>query len=115
MSGARGAGALVDRVGFQKLGQASDEAGGTISAFAEIFVCRAKIFHMRGGESVIAGRLEGRHTIIIRVRASADARTVTADWRVVDKRSGQVYAVRDVTPSDDRAYIDFLAESGVAT
>lgn len=114
MSGIRGAGALQDRLGFQKLGEASDGAGGVISSFAEIFVCRARIMHQRGGEGILAGRLEGRHTIVARVRASTDARAVTSDWRVVDKRSGTVYAVRDVTPSDDRAYIDFLCESGVA-
>jgi SPP1 family predicted phage head-tail adaptor len=114
MSGKRGAGALYESVTFQAQGSTTDGAGGVLTSFSDVFSCRAAFFHQRGGEGVLAGRLEGRHTIVIRIRSSAVARTVTTDFRVVDKRLGTIYAVRDVTPSDDRLYIDFLCESGVA-
>lgn len=114
MSGKRGAGALYESVLFQSQGSTADGAGGVLTSFSDVFSARAAFFHQRGGEGVLAGRLEGRHTIIIRVRASTASRDVSTDWRIIDKRLGTVYAIRDVTPSDDRAYVDFLCESGVA-
>jgi hypothetical protein len=40
---------------------------------------------------------------------------VTTDWRVRDVRTGTIYNIRDITPSDDRAFLDFLVQSGVAS
>ncbi|WP_353641323.1 phage head closure protein [Mesorhizobium sp. WSM2239] len=111
-----GAGDLFERVGFDKHGTASDGAGGTISAFVEQFTRRAEFIHLRGGEAVLAARLQGRHTQIIRVRADSETRTVTTDWRISDKRlAGVVYNIRDITLSKDRAFLDMLCERGVAT
>jgi SPP1 family predicted phage head-tail adaptor len=75
----------------------------------------AEFIHLRGGEAVIAGRLQGRHAVVMRVRASALTREVGADWRVIDAR-GTAYAVRDITvhPKGDRQWLDLLCESGVA-
>ncbi len=74
----------------------------------------AEYVHLRGGEAVIAGRLQGRHPQIIRVRASALTREIKTDWQVTDARTGTVYAVRDVTPEVDRAWISLFCESGMA-
>jgi hypothetical protein len=109
-----GGGDLFEHVGFDKHGTASDGAGGTITAFVEQFTRRAAYIHLRGGETVMAARLAGRHSQIIRVRSDSSTRTVTTDWRISDKRSGAVFNIRDITPSTDRAFIDFLAERGVA-
>ena len=114
MSGKRGGGSLYESVLFQSQGSTADGAGGVLTGFSDIFSCRAAFFHQRGGEAIMAGRLEGRHTVIIRVRSSAAVRSATPDWRIVDKRAGTIFAIRDVTPSDDRLYLDFLCESGVA-
>lgn len=110
-----GAGHLYQRVAFEKKGTASDGAGGTTTAWTEQFQCRAGYTHLRGGESVMAARLEGTHSIVIRVRASSQTRAVTTDWRVKDVRTETIYNVRDITPSDDRAFLDFLVQSGVAS
>lgn len=109
-----GAGDLYQHVGFDKQGTASDGAGGTITAFVEQFTRRAAYIHLRGGEAVMAARLEGRHTQIVRVRSDSQTRAVTTDWRITDKRSGAVFNIRDITPSDDRRWLDFLAEKGAA-
>jgi SPP1 family predicted phage head-tail adaptor len=110
-----GAGDLYYRVAFDKQGTGSDSAGGTRTAFVEQFQCRAAYMHLTGGETVMAARLAGQHQQIIRVRSSTDSRQVTAGWRVRDVRSGTVFNVRDVTPSTDRMWIDFLCQSGVAS
>jgi hypothetical protein len=62
----------------------------------------------------MADRLQGQHTQIVFIRRSAGARLVTTDWRVHDLRSGTKYNIRDITITEDRMYIDFLCQSGVA-
>lgn len=109
-----GAGDLIHRVSFEKRDQSSDGAGGTTTAYSAQFTVSAVYIHMRGGEAVMAGRLEGRHSLVVRVRSSANTRLVTTDWRMRDMRTGEVFNVRDITRTEDRAWIDFLGESGVA-
>lgn len=111
----KGAGALIERVGFEEPVAGSDGGGGTLDGFAERFTCRAGYIHLRGGESVLAARLAGQHSQIIRVRSSSQSRAVTTDWRIVDKRAGTVFNIRDVSPTADRGYVVFLCQSGVAT
>lgn len=110
-----GAGELRERIAFDKRSTSSNGAGGTTTAFSEQFVVWAGYTHLRGGETVMAARLDGRHPVVVRVRASTQARLVTTDWQARDKRTGVAYNIRDVTPTTDRAFIDFLCESGVAT
>lgn len=110
-----GAGDLYERIGFASQAAASDGAGGTTTAYAEQFTRRAAFVHLRGGEAVLAARLEGRHAQIIRVWRDSQTRMVTTDWRIEDKRSGDLFNIRDITPSDDRLWLDFLCEKGVAT
>ncbi len=89
--------------------------GNTESTWTEQFAVRAAYIHLRGGEAVQAARLAGRHVQVIRVRASTATRTITTDWRAVDKRNGDIFNIRDVTHDNDRRFIDLLAEKGVAT
>lgn len=123
------AGALIQKVAFDKRETGNPDSpvdyGNTLEEWVEQFSCRAAFIHLRGGESVIAARLQSQHIQVIRVRASDASRAVTPDWRVRDERTGvfdtngkwtgNSFNVRDVTPSDDRQFIDFLCESGVAT
>lgn len=109
-----GAGDLYHRVAFDRRAEVDDGMGNTQSEWVEQFQCRAAYRHLRGGESVMAGRLEGKHTQIITVRASSQTRTITSDWRVRDARSGGAFAIRDVTHETDRQWISLLVERGVA-
>ncbi len=78
------------------------------------FSARAGYIHLRGGEAVQAARLENRHPQVIRVRASDRTRQITADWRVRDERTGDEFAIHDVTQTTDRRWVDLLCERGVA-
>lgn len=109
------AGAMFHTVGFEKKSASTDGLGGTQSTWAEDFNCRAEFIHVRGGETVMAARLEGRHTQVIRVRSFSDSRSVTTDWRIVDKHTNEIYNIRDITPTKDRRKLDMLCERGVAT
>jgi len=106
-----GAGDLRERVTFQQRGTASDGAGGTVTTFTDQFTVSAQFVHLRGGESVMAARLEGVHTQVIRVRRSSDTRKAGHDWRIVDARAGTEFNIRDITPTDDRAFLDFLVDT----
>lgn len=105
---------LYYKVNCQKRVAQSDEYGNTVSDFATQFAVRAAYRHLRGGETVIASRLESKHPVVITVRASSQTRQISSDWRLVDARDGTEWAVRDVTPETDRQFISFLCESGVA-
>lgn len=109
-----GAGDLYYRVAFDKRAEVDDGYGNTQSDWVEQFQCRAAYRHLRGGESVMAGRLQGRHSQVIIVRASSQTRQVSTDWRVRDVRDGTVFNIRDVTVETDRMFISFLCERGVA-
>jgi hypothetical protein len=69
---------------------------------------------LRGGEGVQAARLEGQQPAIVRVRACTATLRIRPDWRMRDLRSGVAYAIRGITLSPDRGYLDVLVQSGVA-
>lgn len=108
------AGDLYYKVDCQKRIVVADGYGNTVGQFQSQFTIRAAYRHLRGGEAVLAARLENRHPIVITVRASSQTRLIDSSWRFVDVRDGTVWAVRDVTRETDRAFISFLCERGVA-
>ena len=112
------AGNLTHRVAFDRRANVNpdfpNDFGNTVSGWVEQFQCRAEFIHLRGGESVMAARLQGKHTQVIRVRATALTRSVSTDWRVRDVHSGAAFNIRDITPVD-RQWLDMLCERGVAT
>ncbi|MDK4704326.1 head-tail adaptor protein [Rhizobium sp. CNPSo 4062] len=114
MAPIRSAGDLFFHVAFDKRADADDGAGNTVGEWQEKLQCRAGFTHLRGGESVMAARLEGQHTQVIFVRRSTLTRGITTDWRVRDLRNGDTFNIRDITPSDDRLWLDFLCQKGVA-
>ncbi len=108
------AGELDQRYAFAKKGSASDGYGGTTTAYVDQFTVWAGVTHLRGGETVMAGRLQGKHPQVVRIRSSSQSRQITTDWRARDTKTGTVFAIRDITPTSDRLFLDVLCESGVA-
>ncbi len=109
------AGDLKYRVHCQKRVAVDDGYGNTVGDFETQFTVRAAYLHLRGGETVIASRLENRHPVVITVRSSSQTRQIGADWRLVDARDGTEWAVRDVTRETDGQFIGLLSERGVAS
>lgn len=123
-----GAGHLFYRVAWDMRREAEDGHGNSELDFIEQFQTRAGFTYLRGGETVMASRLEGRQPIVVRVRASGDTRRIEPDWRMRNVREGQwledpdglkywegpIFAVRSIAPTDDRLYLDIMVESGVA-
>lgn len=113
-----GAGDLYYRVDCQREVAGTDELGNPVpgaGGWKTQYSVRAAYRHLRGGEDVMAGRLQGRHTQVITVRASSQTRQITAGWRLIDARDGTLFNVRDVTHETDRQWISLLCERGVAS
>jgi SPP1 family predicted phage head-tail adaptor len=108
-------GDLEERVFLQRPTATPDGMGGTEAGWEDAFETRAHFRYLRGGETVLAGRLQGRLSVVATIPSHHAARQVTSDWRVRDAREGTIYNVRSIIPSDDRAYLELTCESGVAT
>lgn len=105
---------LHEHIAFDKPVEQSDGQGGTVNGWQEQFQCRAHYRFLRGGESVQAARLEGRQPLVITVRSSSETRQVETQWRIRDVRTGTVFQVKAINPTEDRRFLEILAESGVA-
>ena len=112
------AGHLYQRVAFDRPERAPDGHGGVMVGWApdEAAVrVRARFLYLRGGESVQAARLAGRQPIVVTIRNSSEARTIGTEWRMRDLSTGKEYNIRSgPVPSDDRQYLEFTVEGGVA-
>lgn len=105
-----GAGPLRDRVVFDQPVRRDDGHGGGDVTFEERFRRWANVTFLRGSEAVIAARLEGRQPIVVRVRAMGDVMAVDHTWRI--RHGGKAYGVTSTALSDNRDFIDFMAQSG---
>ena len=121
------AGQLFEKVAFDQRADGDDGSGNVQGGFVEQFQRRAGFTFLRGGESVVASRLEGRQPIVVRVRRDSDTLKILPDWRMRDTRSGAwqgvgeerywdgpIYAVRSIAVTEDRQFLDVMVESGVA-
>lgn len=124
----RGSGQLYERVAFDQRVSQPDGYGNEQEQFVEQFERRAGFTFLRGGEAVIASRLEGRQPIVVRVRRDSDTLKIQPDWQMRNARDGgwqgtapdqywdgPVYAVRSIAPTEDRQFLDIMVESGVAS
>jgi head-tail adaptor len=115
----RGAGMLRERVLCQKKGQATDELGNPVpggSEWATQFSVRAGFRPRNGGETALAGRLQGVQPYIVTLRSSENTRQITAEWRLVDARDAtRIFAVRSLSdPDGKRQWLELLVEQGAA-
>jgi len=122
----RRAGALRDRIALEATVKRGDGYGGTIEAWQERAVLWASILYLRGGETVQAARLVGRQPVVITVRASDVTRAIDGTWRAIDLRrvkrdqKGEpvpgpgLYNIKTAFETEDRAWIEITAESGLS-
>ena len=110
-----GSGQLHYQVALLKREQFDDGQGNTQGKFVEQFQTRAEFIHLRGSEAVMAGRLQGKHTQVIRVRNSSNTRLISTDWMLRDVRTGKSFNIRDIEHEVNRQFIALTCESGVAT
>lgn len=110
-------GSLNDRFTFQKRTTTTGDGYGNFQAGWETqFTVWTKRIFLRGGETVIAERLQGRAPSVLTIRASSQAAQITTDWRAVNANDAtEIYNIRSISKSEDRSYLDILCERGVAS
>lgn len=106
------AGKMRDRIRFDQ--RALDANQVRQGPWEEGFTVWAETTWLRGGEGVVAQRLEGKQPVAFSIRDSAQARTITTGFRAVDSRTQQVFDVTAASPSREPGFIDVLAVSGGA-
>jgi len=108
-------GQRYDRVAFEQRDPVDDGYGNTVSGdFVSKFEVYAQISFLKGGEAVMASRLQSRKNSIISVLADdGPMATVNADWRIRHVEDGTLFNIRDITRTPNRAYYEILCESGV--
>ena len=108
-----GAGPLIEAVAFDAPVSQSDGQGGAEQGWAQQYVCHAAFRYLRGGETVQQARLSGRQPVVATIRQSDAALAIGVDWRMRDVRSGTIYNIRTIVPSELRHYLELTCESGV--
>ena len=93
-------GDLKHRVTLQSKGATQWEAQATVWA---------AIRYLRGAEAVVAGRLQGVNSVVITLRRTATTEAATSAWRLKNARTGAVYAIKSIIPSDD--FLDLTCET----
>lgn len=98
------------RATFQEPFEDVDADGQIVQRYEDRFQDRVTLRFLRGGETVMAARLESRSPVIIGIRNSARARQVTSEWRVVI--DGRIYDIKeDPRPTENRRDLEVLAEA----
>lgn len=111
-------GALRYRLNFQKRADVADGWGGTVpgsGGFTTQFTLDAHLRPLRGTETVMAARLEGRQPYVATVRAVPGVDAVTSSWRLVDARNAnRVLAIisAPVDPDGKNQWREILVTDG---
>lgn len=111
-------GGLKQKLSFQHRtfgddGYGNEVPGPWVSAFTEY----AELMPLRGGEAIMAARLQGTQTFVLRVRSFEASRSVTPEWRAVDARNSErVFNIKSIADAEqNNRWLDMLVEQGVAT
>ena len=112
-----GAGDLREVIDMQQREWADDGYGngGYTGPFATVFSAAARIQILRGTETVMGARLQGKQTIALTMRWQPAFATVDTTWRAVNGRTGAEYNIRSIEPDERKSFVNVLSETGVAT
>lgn len=112
------AGGQKQRLRFEFRSTGDDSYGNEVSgSWVAGFTEFAELIPLRGGETVLASRLQGVQPYILRVRSFSQSRAVTTAWRVVDARnSSRLFNITSIADAEqDNAWLDMVVVQGVAT
>lgn len=103
------AGDLTKRATLLEPHVARDADGQLVQGWIERGTVWCHVLPLRGGESVMAARMQSRSPAIVTLRASGLSRQVTSEWRL--RIGGREYhAKEDPRETQDRAWLEMLAE-----
>lgn len=91
-----------------------DGIGGREEGWTCRHKCRADVLYLRGSETVMAGRLSGKQSVVITIHQCAEADEINQYWRARDTKRGVEYNIRTIVPSTNGLWLEMTCESGVA-
>ena len=111
-----GAGPLRERLAFEVRSAVDDDYGSTIAGdYVEQFQASARVTPLKGGETVLADRLQGVQPYVLTVRYCQAAKLLKPEWRARNLRSGEIYEIKSIAnPDEKRQFIAVVAISGIA-
>lgn len=102
---------LKDRVTFQA--READANGDLLGDWAEGFSRLAGVTYLRGGETGLQGRLQGRAPVLVIVREDRETRTLGTHWRAtLGSPRPAVLNIRSIAPSNRRGFLEITCEVG---
>lgn len=104
------AGQLTKRVTLLEPVKGLDADRQPILTYGDRGTVWCNVMWLRGGESVMAARLQSRSPAIITVRASSLTRQITSEWKL-RIRGRDFDAKEDPRETQDRAFLELLAEA----
>ncbi|UPT93023.1 phage head closure protein [Bradyrhizobium barranii subsp. apii] len=108
------AGDLRSEIKLERQVLTPDGAGGSTVEWVEVVTTPARIKYLKGGETVMAGRLQGNQTVVVTLRNQPGLGDADTTWRLTSTRSNRVYDIKAFTLSEDGAWLDILADTGVS-
>lgn len=110
-----GAGALRSVLAYEIRAEVDDGAGNPVSGpWVAQFLMSAQVHPLRGGEAVLASRLQGTQPYLVTARCTVASLGMTTDGRLRDTRTGATYDITSAVPREKRDYVDVLCVAGTA-
>lgn len=107
-------GKMRQRALFQAREEIDDGYGNMIGGWADRFSRWCNVRYLKGGETVMAARLEARQPVLVRIRKDDRTAQIAPDWRLLI--DGREYNITEPPrPTENGGHYEFLCESGVAT
>lgn len=107
-------GRMRKRATFQSQQMVNDGFGNYVGSWIDRCERWCNVAYLRGSETVMASRLEGRQPVILTFRQDTQTAKIIPEWRVLI--DGTEYNIREpLRPSDDGLRFELLCEGGVAT
>lgn len=106
---------LLEKVAFDYRVQEPNVTGGVETAWsldADAYKCRARFKYLRGTETVIAARLSGVQPVVVKIRRNERSAAITPAWRMRDRTTGAVFAIKSIIPSENRRYFELTCNRG---
>lgn len=104
------AGRLRRRAIFQEAVMFRDPDGMLIQGWEDRFTLWCHVRYLRGSEAVMQARLVSKSPAILTIRASAETRAITSEWRAVI--DAVIFDLKeDPRPCEDGACLEMLGEA----
>jgi SPP1 family predicted phage head-tail adaptor len=106
------AGDLRELIELQSLVTVSDGAGGSTTSWVSfIDPTPARIKVLRGGETVMQGRLASMQTLVITLRWQPAFMEADTTLRLVNVRTSENYNILTITPDERKQFVDILCQT----